>query len=71
MGVSDSKAEPIRYQESMVWSQFSAIFANFRRKSAFFLNTNVMINFFLNLALFWAKTPVFSQIFLAKIFKKS
>jgi hypothetical protein len=43
------------------FSQFSA------KKLAFFLNTNVMINFFQNLASFCVN---FLQIFSAKIFKK-
>jgi hypothetical protein len=45
-------------QGSMLWSQFSA------KKLAFFLNTNVMINFFQKLALFWVK----NANFFAKIF---
>jgi hypothetical protein len=50
---------------SMLWSQFSAIFSQFSaKKLAFFLNTNVMINFFQNLALFWVK----NANFFAKIF---
>jgi hypothetical protein len=45
---------------SMLWSQFSAIFSNFRRKNwCFFLNSNVMINFFQNLALSWVKNANF------------
>jgi hypothetical protein len=35
---------------------------------AFFSKTNVMIQFLHNLALFEQKTPIFSTIFLAKIF---
>jgi hypothetical protein len=55
-------------QESMLWSQFYAIFANFRRKNGVFLKkTTVIIKFLHNLALFWVKTP----IFLAKVFQKS
>jgi hypothetical protein len=41
--------------------QFSA------KKLAFFSKTNVMINFFHNLALFWVKKPIFCRFF-AKIF---
>jgi hypothetical protein len=47
------------------FSQFSA------KKLAFFSKTNVMINFFQNLALFWVKNAKFLLNFLAKIFKKS
>jgi hypothetical protein len=40
-----------------------AIFCDFppfsAKKLAFFLNTNVMINFFQNLALFWVKNANF------------
>jgi hypothetical protein len=47
-------------QGSMLWSQFSAIFAIFlRKKLAFFSKTNVMIKFLHNLALFWAKNAKF------------
>jgi hypothetical protein len=35
-----------KYQGSMLWSQFSAIFANFRRKIGVFSKTNVMIIIF-------------------------
>jgi hypothetical protein len=48
--------------------RFSPIFGE---KIAFFLNTNVMINFCQNLALFCAKNAIFSLNFSAKIFKKS
>jgi hypothetical protein len=45
---------------SMLWSQFSAIFDNFRRtKLAFFSKTNVMIKILHNLALFWVKNANF------------
>jgi hypothetical protein len=37
----------------MLWSQFSAILENYRRK------TNVMIRFLNNLALFWVKNAIF------------
>jgi hypothetical protein len=51
------------------------IFCDFRQfsaqKLAFFSKTNDMITFLNNLALFETKTPVFSPIFSAKIFKKS
>jgi hypothetical protein len=36
----------------MLWSQFSAIFANFGQKMGFFSKTNDMIQFVHNLALF-------------------
>jgi hypothetical protein len=49
----------LMYLGSMLWSQFSAIFPNFGKKLAFFLNINVMINFFQNLALFWVKNANF------------
>jgi hypothetical protein len=39
-------------QGSMLRSQFSAIFANFRQKMAFFSKTNVTIKILHNLALF-------------------
>jgi hypothetical protein len=55
----------------MLWSQFSGIFANFRRKILeFFSKTNVMINFFQNLTLFWVKnTNFFAKFFGENIFK--
>jgi hypothetical protein len=44
----------------MLWSQFSAIFPNFKRKNwRFFLNTNVMIIFFKIWLCFESKTPFF------------
>jgi hypothetical protein len=44
----------------MLWSQFSAIFANFSaKKLAFYSKTNVMIKILHNLALFWAKNANF------------
>jgi hypothetical protein len=53
---------------SMLWSQFSAIFPNFRQKKlAFFLNTNVMIYFFQNLFCFeWKNASYFGKIFRRK-----
>jgi hypothetical protein len=53
---------------SMLKSQFSAIFPNFRRKNlAFFLNTNIMIQ---NLSLFWVKNAnFFAKYFGENIFK--
>jgi hypothetical protein len=57
---------------SMLGSQFSAIFAIFRRKKlAFFSKTNVTIKFFQKIRVVWAKTPIFSLNFSAKIFSKS
>jgi hypothetical protein len=49
----------------MLLSQFSAIFG---KTIGDFLN---VVMFFHNLALFCAKTPFFTPMFLAKIFKKS
>jgi hypothetical protein len=44
----------------MLWSQFSAIFDNFRQKIAFFSKTDVMINILYQLAfLFWVKNANF------------
>jgi hypothetical protein len=37
----------------------SAIFANFRRKMAFFLQTNVAIQFLYNWAVFWVNNATF------------
>jgi hypothetical protein len=54
--------EPIR--GSMLWSQFSA------KLMAFFLNTNSMINFFQNLALFWVKNADFVAKCFGENFKK-
>jgi hypothetical protein len=55
----------------MLWSQFSAIFDNFRqKKSAFFSKTNVMAKILHNLALFWVKNAIFFRwIFQRKYFK--
>jgi hypothetical protein len=57
----------------MLWSQYSAIFANFRRKNwlAFFSKTNVMIQFLHNLALFWAKNAYFFAKFFGKKYFKN
>jgi hypothetical protein len=60
-------------QGSMIWSQFSAIFDNFLRKKklAFFLKTNIMINILHNLHSFVLsqKRPLFWRIFRWKYFK--
>jgi hypothetical protein len=49
-----------RYQGSMLWSQFSAIFDNFSaKKLAFFSKTNVMIPFLHILASFGVKNANF------------
>jgi hypothetical protein len=53
-------------QGSMLWSQFSVIFAYFRRKNGVVSKNKVMINFFHNLALFWVKNAIFSPIFLVE-----
>jgi hypothetical protein len=50
-------------QGSMLWSQFLPIFGE---KMAIFSKSNVMLKFLPNLALFWAKTPIFSPIFLGE-----
>jgi hypothetical protein len=57
-------------QRSMLWSQFSAIFDNFRWKNWSFSRkkNNVMINILHNLALFLAKNANFLPNFSAKIF---
>jgi hypothetical protein len=52
---------------SMFWSQFSAIFVNFRRKNGGFLSNQCYDKMFAKLAVVWAKTPNFST----KIFLKS
>jgi hypothetical protein len=48
------------------------IFCDFRqfsaKKLAFFSKTNVMINFFHNLAFFWVKNAIFLPIFWRKYF---
>jgi hypothetical protein len=44
---------------SMLWSHFSAIFVNFRRKSRHFLKTNVMIQILFKLTVFWTKNSNF------------
>jgi hypothetical protein len=55
---------------SMLWSQFSAIFANFRRKKlAFFSKTNVMIKILHNLPMFWVKNANFCNFFGENILK--
>jgi hypothetical protein len=57
--------------ESMLWSQFSAIFDNFlAKKLAFLSKTNVMIKFLHNLALFWVKNAnFFAEFFGENILK--
>jgi hypothetical protein len=58
--ISDNSGGKQGDQGPMLWSQFSAIFNNFRQKNwRFSQNTNVMINFFRNLALFWVKNADF------------
>jgi hypothetical protein len=48
---------------SILWSQFSANFANFRRKKLAFLSkTNVMINFFTIYLCFEPKTPILTSV---------
>jgi hypothetical protein len=56
---------------SMLWSQFSAIFAYFRRKKlALFSKTNVMIKFLHYLDLFWVKNAnSFAEFFGENILK--
>jgi hypothetical protein len=54
----------IELQGSILWSLFSAIFG---QKMAFFFNTNVMIQFLQNLALFGVK--IFANCFPRKDFK--
>jgi hypothetical protein len=56
--------------EPMLWSQFSAIFANFRRKNWRFSQKPMLwSNFLHNLALFWVKNAIFCWIFQRKYFK--
>jgi hypothetical protein len=50
----------------VLWSQFSAIFANFGEKWRFFLKTNVMIHFMHELGRFAAARGVNNANFLAK-----
>jgi hypothetical protein len=53
----------------MLWSQFSAIFDDFR-PLAFFSKTNVMIKILHNLALFWVKNAnFFAEFFGENILK--
>jgi hypothetical protein len=58
-------------QGSMLWSQFSAIFSNFRQKIGVFLKNQCYDqNFCNNLALLWVKNANFSQFFFGEnIFK--
>jgi hypothetical protein len=56
-------------QGSMPWSQFSAIFDNFRWKNWRFSQKKMLwSNFLHNLALFWVKNAVFCRIFRRKYF---
>jgi hypothetical protein len=51
-------------QGSMLWSQFSAIFANFRRKIGFFLVNQCYDHILQKLAVVWAKNAkMFAKIF--------
>jgi hypothetical protein len=65
------------YLRLMLWSQFSAIFDDFRRKNWRFSQKPMlcMIQILPNLALFWVKNAIFSLNFSLnfspKIFKKS
>jgi hypothetical protein len=53
-----------------LWSEFSAIFDNFRQKMAFFTETNVMIKILHNLDLFWDKNAnFFADLLGENIFK--
>jgi hypothetical protein len=56
---------------SMLWSQFSSIFANFRQKLAFSQKPMLWSQFLHNLALLWVKNANFFAIFSAKILQKS
>jgi hypothetical protein len=58
---------------SMFWSQFSAIFANFRRKNWRFSHKPLCYDqIFAKSSSCWSKkTPILSPIFSAKIFLKS
>jgi hypothetical protein len=62
----DDTTKP-RLQGSMLWSQFSAIFDNFRKKIGV---TNVMIKIFHNLALFCVKNANFFAEFFGENIKK-
>jgi hypothetical protein len=51
------------HQGSMLWTQSSAIFDNFRRKNwRFFLKNNDMIIFLHNSTLFWVKQAIFVNV---------
>jgi hypothetical protein len=60
-----------RLQGSMLWSQFSAIFANFRRKNWRFSQKPMLWSQFLQkLAVVWAKNAnIFANFFVKNIFK--
>jgi hypothetical protein len=64
-------AFPKTFLGSMLWSPFSAIFPNFRRKKWCFTQTPMLWSNFYIILLCWPKRPIFSQNFSAKIFKKS
>jgi hypothetical protein len=67
LGKVKQKNVPKNHPGSSLWSQFSAIFANFRRKkTGVFSKINVMINFFQKLAVVCAKK---CQFFGKNIFK--
>jgi hypothetical protein len=54
----------------MLWSQFSAIFANFRGKNGIFLKNQCYDHILHNLALFWVKNAnFFAEFFGENIFK--
>jgi hypothetical protein len=56
----------------MLWSQLSAIFANFRRKRRFFKNQSYDQFFLQKLAVVGVKNmPIFSPNVLAELFLKS
>jgi hypothetical protein len=68
--ISRNKNRPLGDLGSMLWSQFSAIFANFGEKNGVFLKSHVMIKFLHNLALFWVKNANFLPNFFGEnIFK--
>jgi hypothetical protein len=57
-------------QGSMLWSQFSAIFLNFRRKNWRFYQKPMLWSTFFKIWLcFASKTPIYRRIFWRKYFK--
>jgi hypothetical protein len=57
------------FQGSILWSQYSAICPNFRRKIGVFLKYQCYDQFFQNLALFWVKNAhFFAKFFGENIF---